>query len=95
MVDKKMMWPSGGDWATNVEAMTSLPPGLFSITTGWPSFADSLVPTSRATASVEPPAANGTTMRIGLVGKSAACATDSRGARARAPARRMEESFIV
>ena len=44
-------------------------PVRLSITTGWPSTAVSFWPTMRASTSVEPPAAYGTTMRKGRVGK--------------------------
>src|SRR5689334_16643292 len=43
-------------------------PARFSITTGWPSELERRSPTRRAKMSVEPPGANGTTMRTGLDG---------------------------
>src|SRR5882672_11991422 len=50
-------------------------PARFSTSTGWPQAALSFSPISRAAMSVALPAANGTTMRIGLTGKlAAACA---------------------
>src|SRR5262249_21739167 len=58
--------------------------GRFSTTTGCFHTAVSFSPTSRAVTSAAPPAVNGTTMRIGCRGKSAAapCAADTH---ARAP----------
>jgi hypothetical protein len=49
-------------------------PGLFSITTGWPSRSDSFWPTIRATVSVGPPGGCGTTTRMGRFGYCCACA---------------------
>src|SRR5438045_577 len=43
-------------------------PGLFSITTLWPSRSDIEPPTRRAMMSVEPPGANGTSQRSGRLG---------------------------
>src|SRR5579871_2974930 len=40
------------------------PPGLFSMTTGWPRRSDSFCPTIRAIRSLPPPGVNPTTMRI-------------------------------
>ena len=50
-------------------AITELPPGLLSTSTGSPSSGASRSPRVRATTSVPPPGANGTTMRSGLAGK--------------------------
>ena len=47
-------------------------PGLFSITTCWPQIRDSRSAVMRATVSVDPPGAYGTTMRTGRVGQSCA-----------------------
>src|SRR5688500_11032700 len=49
-------------------------PGLLSMTTGWPMPAASFSPTTRASTSVPPPAAKGTTILIGLVGSDWASA---------------------
>ena len=50
--------------------MPILPPAptWFSITNCWPNFSVSFWPTSRATTSTGPPAANGTMIRTGLRG---------------------------
>src|SRR5882672_5309563 len=48
--------------------MLPLTPGRFSITTAWPSAPPSRSPINRAKISVDPPGANGTTIRIGLAG---------------------------
>src|SRR5438876_679830 len=53
-------------------AMLPPAPGLFSITTDWPQTSCRRLPTRRAVVSVEPPGANGTTMRTDLSGQSAA-----------------------
>src|SRR5258708_36010574 len=52
-------------------------PGLFSITTDWPQTSCRRLPTRRAVVSVEPPGANGTTMRTVFAGQSAAEARDT------------------
>src|SRR5262245_44856098 len=44
------------------------PPGMFSITTCWPNASETFCATRRAITSVGPPAANGTSIRIGFVG---------------------------
>src|SRR5580700_6620022 len=55
-------------------------PDRFSMKTCWPHMAESLSATVRATISVGPPAATGTTMRTGLAGYAVfgACARPSR-----------------
>src|SRR5260221_6701315 len=53
-------------------------PGLFSTTTDWPQTCCRRLPTRRAVISVEPPGANGTTTRTGLVGQATARARDER-----------------
>src|SRR3954465_9135462 len=50
-------------------------PGLFSITTGWPSACESLSQTTRVITSVGPPAGNGTTIFTGRAGYDCACAS--------------------
>jgi hypothetical protein len=44
------------------------PPGLFSITTGWPTFCESCSPMVRVMLSMAPPAPSGMTMETGLFG---------------------------
>src|SRR5258706_16387379 len=58
-------------------AMLPPAPGLFSITTDWPLTSGRRLPTRRAVVSVEPPGANGTTMRTGFAGQPAAEARDT------------------
>jgi hypothetical protein len=53
-------------------------PPLVSIMMGWPSLVDSSAPTVRAAMSVNDPAPNGTTIRIGLVGHAEAAALEAR-----------------
>src|SRR5450755_3024877 len=60
------------------------PPGFISTTTGCPHCSDMCWPTSRASRSAEPPAASGTTKRMGLTGKSCAQAIEGRKAPAAA-----------
>ena len=49
------LWPSAGERSTSIAPMLPLAPGLFSITTGWPSVACMLWKTERAAKSVWPP----------------------------------------
>src|SRR5262245_22417629 len=70
----KMVWPSGSELATAAAAMLVPAPGLFSITTCWPQIRDSRSAVMRATVSVDPPGAYGTTMRTGRAGQSCASA---------------------
>ena len=51
--------------------MAPVAPGLFSMTTGCPSFSCILWDMIRASESVEPPGGKGTVMVIGLSGKAA------------------------
>ena len=48
--------------------MAVLPPGLFSMVTGWPMWVDSCWPMVRARKSEPPPAGYGTSQRMGLDG---------------------------
>jgi hypothetical protein len=52
-------------------------PGLFSMTTGWPSRCDKPSATIRAVASDTPPGENGTTYLIGLLGQVSAAAENA------------------
>jgi hypothetical protein len=61
-------------------------PGVFSITTGWPSLRDSGSDRMRATTSMTPPAAKGTTTRTGREGYGA-CARARAGAASMAASR--------
>src|SRR3954470_2627392 len=65
----RMVEPSGGDLATRSAPRLPPAPGLLSTITGWRNASCSLLPTSRASTSTAPPAANGTMMRTGLFGK--------------------------
>ena len=56
--------------------MVPAAPVTFSITTVWPSVARIRSPSVRASTSVGPPAANGTTMVIGFDGNVCACADE-------------------
>ena len=51
-------------------------PGLFSTTTGWPRAVESFWPMIRASVSVLPPGAKGTTYVIGLLGHVSWAAAD-------------------
>src|SRR5438552_5833257 len=63
-----MVWPSGGALATISVPITPPAPDRLPAITDWPSAAASFAPTARDSRSVVPPTANGTMMRIGLVG---------------------------
>src|SRR5476651_2419826 len=78
MLPSSRVWPSGGDLATSALPITPPAPDLLSTTTDWPQAACRCWPSSRPATSVVPPAAAGTTMRMGLVGRH--------GVSARAPA---------
>src|SRR3954471_606903 len=65
----RMVEPSGGDLATRSAPRLPPAPGLLSTITGWRNASCNLPPTSRASTSTAPPAANGTMMRTGLLGK--------------------------
>src|SRR5512144_2823316 len=67
--------------------MLVLAPGLFSMMTGWPTFAESAWPSVRATTSTAPPGGKPTRMRIGFDGYGSA-AWAMPAAAASAPARR-------
>ena len=67
-VTKSSVWPSGSARATVLAAMAPPPPPRLSTTTGWPSFSDRYLASSRAMLSVPPPAENGTTSVIGRFG---------------------------
>src|SRR5262245_714648 len=84
LVATNMVVPSGGAFATAAVATMVPAPGRFSITTDWPFHrADKRSARMRATTSVGPPAANGTTSFTGREGKSAGvCAAATETARA-------------
>jgi hypothetical protein len=75
------VWPSGGALATSCMAVTPAPPGLFSTYTLWPSCLVSSAATERATISLVPPGANGTTKRTGLAGQALCARTARQGQR--------------
>ena len=58
------------------------PPGTFSMMIGWPSVSPSVGCRMRASESIGPPAANGTTMVSGLLGQSWAPALEANAASA-------------
>jgi len=60
------------------------PPGTFSMMIGWPSVSPSVGCRMRASESIGPPAANGTTMVIGRLGQSSALAPETNAASAAA-----------
>jgi hypothetical protein len=64
----RMVYPSGGDFATASAATLPPAPGRFSTITGWPRDSLSLAPSMRASMSTAPPATKGTMTRIGLLG---------------------------
>ena len=66
--------PQWGDFATMPAPMVPPAPARLSTTTDWPSRAARFCASGRPTRSVVPPAANGTTKVIGLVGHSCAAA---------------------
>ena len=59
-----IVWPSAGALATASAPMLPPAPGLFSITTGWPSERAICSPSVRAMVSIAPAGGNGTTQRI-------------------------------
>ena len=65
----KRVWPLGAARATLAAAMVPPAPTVFSTSTVWPSVLPMGMAIRRATASVGPPAANGTTSEIGRSGK--------------------------
>src|SRR4051794_3960406 len=74
--------------------MEPLAPALFSTITGCLRMADMACPTTRAIASLAPPAAVGTTMAMGFSGKAAAAVPQTRDAvSAMAATRRMFSIF--
>src|SRR5688500_742254 len=68
-------------------------PARFSTTTDWPQASPSFCARRRATTSVAPPAAKGTTIFTGLLGQ--ACAAASCGARARSRAARPPRNRVM
>src|SRR5687767_11923087 len=75
-----MVWPSGGAWATIVVPTVPPAPPRLSITIRCLRLPAHGSTRARPTASIEPPASKGTTMRIGRVGNgwlSAAALTNS------------------
>lgn len=68
------VWPSAGALATDCAATTVPAPGRLMTITVWPSCRLMPPATVRASRSVVPPAAKGTTRLMGWVGKSAAAA---------------------
>src|ERR1700722_4103623 len=69
-----MVCPSGAALATSVEPMTPPAPDLLSTTQDWPQFCWRKAANRRATMSVVPPGAAGTTMRVPAAGFQAASA---------------------
>src|SRR5262245_35756892 len=61
--------PSGLELMTKPAAVIPAAPGRFSTTTGWPRISLMIGATARAVTSTLPPAANGTMIRIGSLGK--------------------------
>src|SRR6267143_3535361 len=67
-------------------------PGRFSTTICWPSASDIFGPMMRVIVSGSPPGAYGTTILIGLVGKSCACAVTASRPTSRSASRRIDRS---
>ena len=63
-----MVYPSGAAWAMLSVPIRPPAPALLSTTTGWPSVLRRPSAITRATMSVEPPAAKGTMSLTGLLG---------------------------
>src|SRR5512140_3001745 len=76
-------------------AMFVLAPGLFSMITGWPRFADSCCPRVRATTSTAPPGGKPTSMRIGFDGYGASAAAAMPASDSSTTQARGRRSFIV
>src|SRR6185503_18290607 len=90
----RSVWPSGADLSSASEAITVLPPGLFSTITCWPKRSASFGASSRARMSFVPPGENGTRMRIGWVGKgSCASAPPASASRTAAAAARAKSAM--
>src|SRR4051795_7637970 len=75
------------------------PPGLFSMTTGWPRLSDNFCPYTRAMMSLPPPAVKPTMMWIGFVGYFAGSSWAKAGWQALASAtsarqKRLRKAFI-
>src|SRR5262249_22177863 len=88
-------YPSGSAFATTAAPRLVPAPGLFSTTACWPQMRESRSVVRRATVSVEPPGANGTTTRTGRVGQSSALALRATGGRkAETPAERDETAAV-
>jgi hypothetical protein len=62
------VWPSAAERATDPHPITPAPPVRFSTTVGCPNAGPTACATMRATVSVLPPGANGTTKVTGLDG---------------------------
>jgi hypothetical protein len=88
------VWPSGAARITSPEPSVPPAPGRLSMTTGWPSAEPRPRAMARASRSVAPPAGNGTTMRIGLLGQAWPAAQGAASARTAATALR-RVGFIV
>ena len=81
----RIVWPSGAAFATaSAPTKPAAPPGRFSMTTGWPSAAPAPSASTRATRSVVPPGAKGTTPRTGRSGDQRETAVWARAAAGRA-----------
>src|SRR6188472_1910240 len=70
-------------------------PGLFSTTTDWFHASWSFCASWRATTSVVPPAANGTTILTGFEGHACAAASAGTSARTAAAARRLHRYMLI
>ena len=85
-------WSSLADRNAWIATMLS-PPGLFSITTGWPHFCVSFSANSRPPMSAPAPGPNGTMNFTGRVGQFCACAGVTSGVARTARWRRQRKSF--
>ena len=82
-----MTWASVPALATKSTPVTPAAPLLFSTSTGWPNRVEMPCARWRPNTSDGPPAGNGTTKVMGLLGKAGCCALASSAGRAARPAR--------
>src|SRR5262249_21050635 len=71
---RKRVYPSASALATMAGPIVPPPPGLFSMTNGWPSCRETWSSTTRATVSLALPAVNGLMTCIALVGQASGSA---------------------
>ena len=89
------MWLSAAACATRSEPVMPPPPGTFSMMICWPSVSPSAGCRMRASVSIGPPAANGTTMVIGRFGQSSALAADGERDERRGDAYSLQKRMVL